>query len=59
MRSAPLEVTVKISSEVESWTARTTNYNAHDEHEKLSVIIDKGQNIGHFWNIKRSPRTQL
>jgi hypothetical protein len=30
----PLEVTVKISSEVETWSARTTNYNVHHDHRK-------------------------
>jgi len=27
--------------------------------EKLSVTIDKGQNPGHFWIIKKSPQMQL
>lgn len=51
----PPEVNVKISSEVETWPTRTTDYNVHNDHQKISVAIDKGQNPGHFWKIKQSP----
>jgi len=46
---------VKISSEVETWPTRTTNYNVCNDHQKTSVTIDKGQNTGHVWKIKQSP----
>jgi len=58
MCSAPPEVNVKISSEVETGPTRTTDYNVHNDHQKISVTIDKGQNPGHFWKIN-SPVTIL
>jgi hypothetical protein len=55
MCSDPPKVNVKISFEVETWPTRTTDYNVCNDHQKISVTIDKGQNPGHFWKIKQYP----
>jgi hypothetical protein len=44
MRSDPPEVTVKISSEVETLPTRNTNYNIHNNHRKIERLSTKAKN---------------
>jgi hypothetical protein len=37
--SDALEVTVTVSSEVETWPARTTNYDVHHDHRKIWLSL--------------------
>jgi hypothetical protein len=59
MRSEQLEVNVKICSGIETLPTRTTNCNVHNNHQKLTVTIDKGQKPGHLCKIKNPPDTIL
>jgi hypothetical protein len=60
MLSDPPEVTVKLSSEVETLPTRTTNYNVRNDSRKIEYEYRKRpKNPDIFSKIKKSPGTQI
>jgi hypothetical protein len=59
MHSGQQEVTVKISSEADMIPKITTSYNVRNDHLKLSVTINKDQELGHLRKTKKSHWTQI